>query len=1493
MDEYVLKKLELIKAKWKEKNDFQEKGVILLPKIISINNVYYFAYPILSKNENSEYELQNWIYQELKKLVLKYSLKNSDDYIGKVNFDEKMINNTLDNKDISKEFLNLYKYITAIVTNKENKEIEQGKLDKLIEKYNKNLHDNLNEEIFKIYEKNNNSEDNTRDNLKEVKVSDEKEGKNQKNGENTTNSSENVVDKYSKETKQILKDIGTLKNLEVVDYDFEWNLVQGLRFASLDFIELCITILKKGEVSLKQVVVNEKNKIEISSKILSLCDNRFQKEETNDVILKKKIENNEMINKSSNNFTTLPNDYENSSCIKCKYSKCPKYYAGYILYLKNKGLLETKLKDREEYRRNKFESDYFTFRWTVEDGVKKIPGKTFDIALALFKNNMVFVEQGGSQDGENASAKIHLPFDCNVYKFNSDNIENILKYKDTPVKGWRNVTRNVKKLLYKCNSWNCALPYCIFDVAGYLFYLDKTGQWKQAEEDRKYYEENKKEIEEQALKEQEEQLCKFEEEAKQKRAQETERILEYKNKAQNIEQLIDKINTEEGLHISIEGERGTGKIELANRICKLLKANNKIDNDEPEYLSIHNLAFKNTYEKLEIPGTTTWTVKELSISNKHLYVLTDIKEFIKEYKNINSEDNVNYITLKRINRVIELITSLFGEDYIILASDKKSIDEFLMLDSKIKFVYQNNRYEISNLSIDDLFELYYKSLNNEMLNKLRNDTELREKIKEKFIDYVSINAEFFPFQNEELARYLANYSISKKDFVLPDNIYRRETVEESLKKIIGLNTVKENIKKFEKYALYTVKARNLGLEMNKSNLHMIFTGNPGTGKTTVARIMAKMLYDLGLISENKLVEVERKDLVASYIGQTAPKTAEVIAKAMGGVLFIDEAYTLAQGNKAENDYGAEAVATLTKAMEDHKDDLVVIFAGYKDEMKTFLDINPGISSRIGYTFHFEDYTSDELNQMFFMKMTNMGYSVDKNVDKKLLKIFDYFIKKKNFGNGRFIDKLIQEVVMQHALRETKDIRVITIDDIPTIEELNNTNYTNYDADKMLNELVGLKDLKEKIKEFENYIKFLKKAEEQNLVIPNQNLHMIFTGNSGTGKTTVARIIAKILFDLGMIHENKLVEVERKDLVAGYVGQTAQKTSEVIEKAMGGVLFIDEAYTLAQGSKSGNDFGSEAVATLIKAMEVHKGEFVVIFAGYKEEMGEFLNINSGIASRVGYIFNFPDYTDEEYCEIYYRKITALGLKIEDDAKENVEQVMKYFCNVENNGNGRFVDKVVQNTLLKLAKKDGDITLVTKECIPSIQDMTRTMFAGESMINPDFIDEKSQRRTAIHEIGHATIRYVLEKLPGIKKITINAEGTGTLGYVEYNNTNFKYTSSKNEYLNRICGLLGGMCNEIVYFGEHESGNGSDLEKASKIVTNMITRFGMSDMGLYTFPDEKDTGKYIYEEANKILAECYDKTIKILTENKEKTQKAVEYLLEHKEIDESQFVKIMNKS
>ena len=176
--------------------------------------------------------------------------------------------------------------------------------------------------------------------------------------------------------------------------------------------------------------------------------------------------------------------------------------------------------------------------------------------------------------------------------------------------------------------------------------------------------------------------------------------------------------------------------------------------------------------------------------------------------------------------------------------------------------------------------------------------------------------------------------------------------------IVGLYDIKKKIDDFKKFVIFKQKAKALGRKMQTTNFHMIYTGNPGTGKTTIARIMTKMLYQLGIIKEDKLVEVERKDLIGKYIGQTAPKTAEVISKAMGGVLFIDEAYSLA--NPSGNDFGKEAIATLIKAMEDHSDEFVVIFAGYRREMEEFVSMNPGIASRIGYKFDFKDYSSQEL-----------------------------------------------------------------------------------------------------------------------------------------------------------------------------------------------------------------------------------------------------------------------------------------------------------------------------------------------------------------------------------------------------------------------------------------------------------------------------------------------------------------------------------------------------
>lgn len=219
-----------------------------------------------------------------------------------------------------------------------------------------------------------------------------------------------------------------------------------------------------------------------------------------------------------------------------------------------------------------------------------------------------------------------------------------------------------------------------------------------------------------------------------------------------------------------------------------------------------------------------------------------------------------------------------------------------------------------------------------------------------------------------------------------------------------------------------------------ANMHMIFTGNAGTGKTMIARLIAQKLYDIGIIMENKVVEAERKDLVGSHIGETAPKVADIVEKARGGVLFIDEAYTLTL--KSKQDFGGEAIATLIKAMTEHKEDLVVIFAGYKEEMQEFVEANQGIASRIGFTFYFEDYSAEELTKMFDRKLTSNGFRVTESAMAKVIQVMQYFCQVKNFGNGRFVERLIQNVITKHSMNyDENTMEIIDEKDIPEISEV--------------------------------------------------------------------------------------------------------------------------------------------------------------------------------------------------------------------------------------------------------------------------------------------------------------------------------------------------------------------------------------------------------------------------------------------------------------------------
>ena len=239
---------------------------------------------------------------------------------------------------------------------------------------------------------------------------------------------------------------------------------------------------------------------------------------------------------------------------------------------------------------------------------------------------------------------------------------------------------------------------------------------------------------------------------------------------------------------------------------------------------------------------------------------------------------------------------------------------------------------------------------------------------------------------------------------------------EQLESLVGLEDVKKDIKNL----MNLVKVRKLrqenDLPVPPMSLHMVFVGNPGTGKTTVARLISGLYAAIGVLSKGQLVEVDRSGLVAGYVGQTALKTQEVIKSALGGVLFIDEAYALSSGG--ENDFGREAIETLLKAMEDHRDDLIVIVAGYTGPMEKFINANPGLESRFNKYFFFPDYNGEQLMAIFQNQCKKNGYVLSEEAEKAALEMFTQLYEERsdNFGNGRDVRNCFEDMIVRQSNR---------------------------------------------------------------------------------------------------------------------------------------------------------------------------------------------------------------------------------------------------------------------------------------------------------------------------------------------------------------------------------------------------------------------------------------------------------------------------------------------
>ena len=764
------------------------------------------------------------------------------------------------------------------------------------------------------------------------------------------------------------------------------------------------------------------------------------------------------------------------------------------------------------------------------------------------------------------------------------------------------------------------------------------------------------------------------------------------------------------MHIILTGNPGTGKTTIARKLGEILAAIGYLDSGH--VVEVDRAKMVSPYQ-----GETPKVVDRLCDKAMGGILFVDEAYTLAPVSQAGDRDNQGAQALEKLMKRME---DDRGKFVVIAAGYRTEMDNLFRINPGFRSRF-NYFLNIEDYTPEQLYEImlvfakekkYLFSEQAEALTK-KMITELYNSRDKDFANGRTMRSLFDQICKKQAQR-LQGESISSmsneqlmtiEDQDIPYEAPQTVDYTECLKKLdglVGLGGVKKEISNLAAYLNLQIKRGETNTFQGK---HYVFTGNPGTGKTTVARIMADVFKTLGIVSRGQLVEADRAKLVAGYSGQTAIKTNQLVDQAMGGVLFIDEAYTL-KSNDGDS-FGAEAIDTLLKRLEDDRGKFICIVAGYTDQMHDFIDTNPGLKSRFTQTIHFDDYTPDELTQIFINLAKGKNFTIDDETQAAIHREFEqlYLRRDKNFGNAREARRIFDGAGERQSQRLVKlmsdpgfqegDMYKLTKEDLPMAQS-----DSARPLEEVLNELdefIGMRSVKNSIRRLAVQSMFMKQRAAMGAgKVQQMAMNFILTGNPGTGKTSIARKMGEVLQAMEILPTARVIEASRATLVGKYMGETPKIVNNMCDKAMGGILFIDEAYTLSDG---GDQYGKEAIDTLMKRMEDDRGKFVVIAAGYKDKMEEFLMMNPGLASRFTHKLHIDDYNEDELLAIFKHMAQKDSYTLSPTAEfKALDTIYKMVLNKDESwGNAREMRNLLDATIQKLSLRVSQMPPeeVTKE------------------------------------------------------------------------------------------------------------------------------------------------------------------------------------------------------